>query len=87
MFTCASLISLVYLSLKFTSNIGLVHVQVFFYYHVFWSFRSFSYVFYAMPVYSAPIMPFLRLLILFYESPKTGLHACKVKKHFSFLKK
>ncbi len=36
---------------------------------------------------SAPIMPFLRLLILFYESPKTGLHASKVKKHFNFLKK
>ncbi len=32
-------------------------------------------------------MLFLRLLILFYESPKTGLHACKIKKHFSFLKK
>ncbi len=32
-------------------------------------------------------MPFLRLLILFYECPKTGLHASKVKKHFSFLKK
>ncbi len=31
-------------------------------------------------------MQFLRLLILFYESPKTGLHASKVKKHFSFLK-
>ncbi len=29
---------------------------------------------------SAPIMPFLRLLILFYESPKTGLHASKFKK-------
>ncbi len=28
-------------------------------------------------------MPFLRL---FYECPKTGLHAYKVKKHFSFLK-
>ncbi len=26
-------------------------------------------------------MPFLRLLILFYECPKTGLHASKVKKH------
>ncbi len=24
--------------------------------------------------------------MLFYESPKTGLHASKVKKHFSFLK-
>ncbi len=32
-------------------------------------------------------MPFLRLLILFYECPKTGLHASKVKKHLSFLKK
>ncbi len=31
-------------------------------------------------------MQFLRLLILFYESPKTGLRASKVKKHFSFLK-
>ncbi len=32
-------------------------------------------------------MPFSRLLILFYESTKTGVHACKVKKHFSFLNK
>ncbi len=32
-------------------------------------------------------MQFLRLLILFYESPKTGSHASKVKKYFSFLKK
>lgn len=32
-------------------------------------------------------MPFLRLLILLYEAPKTGLHACKVKKHTRFLKK
>ncbi len=32
-------------------------------------------------------MQFLRLLILFYEYPKSGLHAFKVKKHFSFLKK
>ncbi len=31
-------------------------------------------------------MQFLRLLILFYCCPKTGLHASKVKKHFSFLK-
>ncbi len=28
-------------------------------------------------------MPFLRLLMLFYECPKTGLHASKVKKYFS----
>ncbi len=35
---------------------------------------------------SAPIMQFLRLLILIYECPKTGLRASKVKKHFSFLK-
>ncbi len=27
-------------------------------------------------------MPFLMLPILFYECPKTGLHASKVKKHF-----
>ncbi len=31
-------------------------------------------------------MPFLRLLILFYECPKAELHAYKVKKYFSFLK-
>ncbi len=33
-------------------------------------------------------MKLLRLLIMFYESPKIGLHASKVnkKKHFSFLK-
>ncbi len=33
-----------------------------------------------------PIMPFLRLIILFWESHTIGLHACKVKKRFCFLK-
>ncbi len=32
-------------------------------------------------------MQFLRLLLLFYECPKTSLHASKVKKHYCFLKK
>ncbi len=29
-------------------------------------------------------MPFLKLLILFYESPKTGLDACKVLSRFTY---
>ncbi len=45
-----------------------------------------GHIYYYSMCESAPIMQFLRLLILIYECPKTDLHASKVKKHFSFLK-